>query len=87
MFPQVTEHGGSWAGEAAYRDYVHTGGVAYLLPPSDGFLYDFTILEMYGGAHLTFNGTATKVKAVQIVGDDTGHLHVAPGHTVEWTQV
>ena len=33
------------------------------------------------------NGTATTLKAVQIIGDDTGHLHVAPGHTVEWTQV
>ena len=84
---QVTEHGGTWADKAAYLAYTHTGGIAYLLPNSDNFTYDFTILEIYGGAHLTVSGTGTKVKAVQIVGDDTGHLHVAPGHTLEWTQV
>ncbi|KAK7475580.1 hypothetical protein BaRGS_00033169, partial [Batillaria attramentaria] len=84
--PAVTEHGGTWADEAAYQDYIHTGGIAYLLPKTADYVYDFTILELYGGAHLTFSGTRTKVKAIQIVGDDTGHLHVAPSHTVEWTQ-
>lgn len=64
-----------------------TGGIAYLLPKTSDFVYDFTILEIYGGAHLTFNGTRTKVKSIQIIGDDTGHLHVAPGHILEWTQV
>ncbi|KAL8581100.1 hypothetical protein ACOMHN_012750 [Nucella lapillus] len=84
--PQVTEHGGTWADEASYLAYLATGAIAYLLPPAPHFTYDFTIMEIYGAAHLALSGNHTKVRAVQIVGDDTGHLHVPPGNTLDWTQ-
>jgi hypothetical protein len=84
--PQVTEHAGTWANQQEYSKYTNTGGIAYLLPKTDNFEYDFTILELYGGAHLTFSGNGTKVKAIQIVGDDTGHLHIPPNTTLQWTQ-
>lgn len=64
-----------------------TGAVAFLLPTSDGFVYDFTMVEIYGGAHLTVNGTNIHIKSVKVVGDDTGHLHIPPHHTLELIEV
>ena len=64
-----------------------SGGISFLLPTSDDFVYDFTIVEIYGGAHLTMNGTRIRVKSIKVVGDDTGHFHIPPYHTLELIEV
>jgi hypothetical protein len=61
--------------------------VAYLLPPGDDFEYQFSYMELYGGAHLVFPGNGTRITVETIVGDDTGYLHVGPGQTVALTEV
>lgn len=33
------------------------------------------------------NGTNTHVKSIKVVGDDTGHYHIAPHHTLELIEV
>ena len=64
-----------------------TGAIAYLRPSNDNFTFDFTHVELYGGAHLTMNGTGTVLKTEVMYGDDTGHLHIGPGHEFILTKV
>ena len=33
------------------------------------------------------NGTRIRVKAIKVVGDDTGHFHIPPYHTLELIEV
>lgn len=65
----------------------YSGAIAYLLPSKPSHEYDFTLIELYGNAHLTFLGNNTKVKVYRVVGDDSAHLHVAPFHTFKITEV
>jgi hypothetical protein len=44
-------------------------------------------MELYGGAHLAFNGTGTKVVTQFMYGDDSGHLHIGPGQSFEQIEV
>ena len=47
----------------------------------------FTHIELYGGTHMAVNGTRSKVETKRIYGDDTAHLHIGPGQTVEINEV
>ncbi|KAL5013117.1 hypothetical protein ScPMuIL_007387 [Solemya velum] len=88
QMPTVTEPAASleMARQDHYNTYVSTGAIAYLRPATESFEFDFTLMELYGNAHLTFLGNNTRVKAFRIVGDDSAHLHVAPYHTLEITE-
>lgn len=61
------------------------GAVAYLNPPSDNFIYDFTLIEVYGGGHLFFPRAGTEVRVDTIYGDDAGYIHVPPFNTLNMT--
>lgn len=63
------------------------GAVAFLIPKYDGFVFDFTLVEIYGGSHLTLAGSNVTVRSIKIIGDDTGHFHVGPYHTLELVEV
>lgn len=63
------------------------GAIAYLLPAIDDYEYMFTLVEVYGGAHLAFAGLETSVTTVSVVGDDTGYIHLAPRQTLKYTEV
>ena len=69
------------------RIFTNLGGIAYLLPPLDDFAYEFTLIEIYGGAELTFDRNRTVVRSEEVVGDDTGYLHVGPYHTLDINKV
>ncbi|KAK3576661.1 hypothetical protein CHS0354_004945 [Potamilus streckersoni] len=81
--PIVTEPSGNKADYMDYQNYIYSGAIAYLLPPQDDFTYDFTQVELYGGAHLTFGGNRTTVITMRLFGDDTGHIHIPPYHTLK----
>lgn len=59
--------------------------MAYLLPERDNFLFDFTLVEVYGAAHLYVDGNSTELRSERIHGDDTGYIHVPPGNTLRLT--
>jgi hypothetical protein len=61
------------------------GAVAYLLPETDNFIFDFTFVEIYGTAHLYVDGEGTELTTNLVQGDDTGYIHVAPGNTLRLT--
>ena len=67
------------------KTFFFAGAVAYLNPPSDGFTYEFTHIEVYGAAHLFFPRLNTHVQVDTIYGDDTGSIHVAPYTTLNMT--
>ncbi|KAI8481431.1 hypothetical protein Bbelb_408050 [Branchiostoma belcheri] len=85
--PEVTMPTGDRAGEEQFAQYIQTGAVAYLLPPEDEFEYEFTLIEVYGSAHLTVSGNRTTIRATQVLGDDTGYVHLPPYHTLHITEV
>ena len=69
-----------------------SGGIAYLshedLADIDGNPIQFTILEVYGGAHVAFLGSGVNRMAVEmVVGDDTGYIHIRPGYTLDVNDV
>ena len=66
---------------------MYSGGVSYMLPTSDYFTFDFTMVEIYGGAHLVLDGNGTKLSAVKVIGDYTGHFHIPPFTTFELVEV
>ncbi|KAJ7340196.1 hypothetical protein OS493_002927 [Desmophyllum pertusum] len=68
-----------------YNLFIYSGAVAYLNPPSDNFLYDFTLIEIYGGGQLVFPRAGTEVRVDTIYGDDTGYIHVPPFNTLNMT--
>lgn len=45
------------------------------------------MVEIYGGAHLTVKRDRIRIKAIKVVGDDTGQFHVPPYHTLELIEV
>ena len=63
------------------------GATAAIQAPADDHTFDFTHIEIYGGAHLWVNGTRTKIETQRIYGDDTGHFHIGPNQTLEITEV
>lgn len=63
------------------------GAVTYLNPEADNFVYNFTLVEVYGAAHLYFPRKGTVLKVDTIYGDDTGYIHVAPRSTLNITGV
>ena len=78
------------------------GAIAILNKRVDAKPHDFTLVEIYGGAHLSVekepesrppnNDTSTPELTLSLVteriaGDDTGHLHVPPKSSAHWTQV
>ena len=62
------------------------GGVAHLLSP-EGFTHQFTLIEIYGGAHLVFPPNRTTVETTAVYGDFTGYIHIPPGNTLNMTGV
>ena len=59
--------------------------MAYLNPPLDNFVYDFTLIEVYGGGQLVFPRAGTQVRVDTIYGDDTGYIHVPPLNILNMT--
>ena len=60
--------------------------MAYLLG-GDHQEYQFSYMELYGGAHVVFPGNGSSITVTTIVGDDTSYLHVGPNQTVQLTEV
>lgn len=58
-----------------------------MYPPSDDYTFQFTHVELYGGAHLALNGTGTTLRTEFMYGDDSGHLHIGPSQAFELTEV
>ena len=73
--------------EGNYNIFFFTGAIPFLHAPSDDYTFVFTHIELYGGTHLAVNGTRTKVETKRIYGDDTAHLHIGPGQTLEINEV
>ena len=67
--------------------FFFTGATACIQAPADDHTFEFTYIEIYGGAHLWVNGTRTRVETFRIYGDDTGHFHIGPNQTLEITEV
>ena len=63
------------------------GATAWINAPEDDHTFEFTHIEIYGGAHLWVKGTNTRINTERIYGDDTGHFHIGPGQTLEITEV
>ena len=80
MFSELTQ--GSFL---SFLSFSAQGAVAYLNPPSDNFMYNFTLIEVYGGGHLFFPRAGTEVRVDTIYGDDAGYIHVAPFNTLNMT--
>lgn len=49
--------------------------------------YEFTLIEIHGAAVLVMDGNDTSVHTGDVVGDDTGALHVGPFQTLALTKV
>ena len=64
-----------------------TGAIAFVSAPIDGYQFDFTVIEVYGAAHLAFLGNRTNVSTVYAYGDDTGYVYIAPYQAIELTEV
>ena len=64
-----------------------SGAITILQAPEDGHTFEFTYLELYGGAQLAVNGTGAGVVAKRIYGDDSAQIHIAPGQTLDITEV
>ncbi|WAR25690.1 hypothetical protein MAR_011394 [Mya arenaria] len=89
--------GGGGAGGRVHAFFQHgdfhsgliqaKGAIVHLQPPSDNYVFEFTHVELYGGAHLTLNGTGITLKTDFLYGDDSAHLHLGPGHKLEQTEV
>jgi len=67
--------------------FNNIGAIVHLQPPSANYTFDFTHVELYGGAHMTLNGTDTTLRTQFMYGDDTGHLHIGPTQRFELTDV
>ena len=67
--------------------FNYTGATACIQAPTDDHVFQFTHIEIYGGAHLWVNGTGATVETLRIYGDDTGHFHIGPNQTLELTEV
>ena len=48
---------------------------------------EFTLIELYGGSHLTFYGDVVAVTALTLVGDDTTYVHIPPQQELRLTEV
>ncbi|XP_070535282.1 uncharacterized protein [Ptychodera flava] len=83
----VTRPTGDRATDEHYNEYLSTGAIAYLLPPTDDFIYEFTHVEVYGAAELAIFGNRTVVKSDHIYGDDTGYVSIGPYQYLELTAV
>ena len=67
--------------------YISAGAVAFLQASEIGHVTEFTLIELYGGAHLTFYGDVVAVTAVSLVGDDTSYIHIPPQQILRLTEV
>ena len=67
--------------------FNYIGATASIQAPTDDHVFEFTHIEIYGGAHLWVNGTRATVETLRIYGDDTGHFHIGPNQTLELTEV
>ena len=59
-----------------------TGAITRLQAPNDDYQFEFSIVEIYGGAHLVFTGSVT-VQSTRVVGDDTGAIVIGPSQTLD----
>lgn len=62
------------------------GGVAHLLSTAD-YTHKFTLIEIYGGAHLVFPPARATIETTAIYGDFTGYIHVPPNNKLNMTGV
>ena len=67
--------------------YISAGAVAFLQASEIGHVTEFTLIELYGGAQLTFYGDVVAVTAVSLVGDDTSYIHIPPQQILRLTEV
>ena len=70
-----------------FHIFFSSGAIFFLQATSDDHVFVFTHIELYGGTHMAVNGTRSKVETKRIYGDDTAHLHIGPGQTVEINEV
>ena len=56
---------------------ISTGAITRLIGPTDDHVFEFSIVEIYGGTHLAFTSNSS-VRATRVVGDDTGKIIVGP---------
>ena len=61
--------------------------MAFLQASEITYATEFTLIELYGGAHLTFFGDVVAITAVSLVGDDTSYIHIPPQQVLRLTEV
>ena len=61
--------------------------MAFLRASEIAYATEFTLIELYGGAHLTFFGDVVAITAVSLVGDDTGYIHIPPQQVLRLSEV
>ena len=66
--------------------HLFKGGVAHLLS-TVGFTHSFTLIEIYGGAHMVFPSKEAVIETTAVYGDFTGYIHIPPGNKLNMTGV
>lgn len=61
--------------------------MAFLQASEIAHATEFTLIELYGGAHLTFYGDVVAITTVSLVGDDTSYIHIPPQQLLRLTEV
>ena len=61
---------------------MFTGAIAQLQAPTPDYTFVFSLVEMYGGAHLAFPDNVT-VESTMVVGDDTSTILIGPHQTLD----
>ena len=82
QLPEVTLPTSYFADADDYDSMLETGAITRLIAPSDDHVFEFSIVEIYGGAHLAFTANSS-VSATMVVGDDTGKIIMGPGQTLD----
>ena len=70
--------------------FISPGGIAFLSQKDlefGGHLRQFSILELYGGAHVAFLPNVTRMAVETVVGDDTSYFHIGPGYHLDVNHV
>ena len=58
------------------------GAITRLQAPNADYVFEFSLVELYGGAHLAFTESVT-VQSTRVVGDDTATIIIGPQQTLD----
>lgn len=63
------------------------GVVVFLIFKYDGFVFDFILVEIYGGFYLILAGSNVIVRLIKVIGDDIGYFYVGFYYIFELVEV